>query len=887
VSGAGDTRATTGPGQSAAAVVGGVLERSDELAVLAGAHGRVAQAGRGRLVLIGGEAGIGKTAVVDAFCATLAATRVLRGGCDPLLTARPLGPVADIAESTGGELAQLIQDGAAGAALLGAFSRELRRTPSVVILEDLHWADEATLDFLLLFGRRIEGVPVLAIATFRDDELERSHPLRIVIGELPRATATRLSLAPLSAEAVARLAEGHALDPARLHRQTAGNPFFVTEALAAGGVSLPDTVRDAVLARAARLEPGARELLDAVAVVPSHAELWLLEALVAGDLAHLERCLASGMLHVTGSAVAFRHEIARVAIQDVLPPDRALRLHRAAVTALADPPRGRADLARLAHHAEAAGDGEAVLSYAADAAERAAVLGAHREAAAQFARVLRFADGLTAERRAQLLGRRAYECYLTGAIDQAIAARRAALAEYEGLGDRLRQGDTHRWLSRLTWFAGDNAEAEAQAQRAVELLSELPPGQELAMAQSNMAQLRMLGYDHDSALTWGRAAIELAERLGETEILVHALNNVGIALLESHRGPGEELERSLELASEAGLEEHVARAHTNLGSVCVETRDYARGDRHLRDGIAYCAERDLDSWGLYMTGWLARSDLEQGRWDEAASGAAAVLRRPGTAVPSRITPLAVLGRLRARRGDPDVWGPLDEGLELAAGTGEIQRLLPIALARAEARWLVGEVDQVARETDGVLELATARATPWGLGELLAWRRRAGIADPPPPREPAEPWRLELEGDGAAAARVWTRLGCPYDAALAALASPAGDDEALLRHSHAELRRLGAHTSAAHVARIMRERGVRDLRHGPRAATRENPAGLTARELDVVALLAEGLRNAQIAERLVVSRKTVDHHVSSILGKLGVSTRTEAAAEAARLGIVSG
>jgi predicted ATPase len=228
VSGAGDTRATTGPGQSAAAVVGGVLERSDELAVLAGAHGRVAQAGRGRLVLIGGEAGIGKTAVVDAFCATLAATRVLRGGCDPLLTARPLGPVADIAESTGGELAQLIQDGAAGAALLGAFSRELRRTPSVVILEDLHWADEATLDFLLLFGRRIEGVPVLAIATFRDDELERSHPLRIVIGELPRATATRLSLAPLSAEAVARLAEGHALDPARLHRQTAGNPFFVT-----------------------------------------------------------------------------------------------------------------------------------------------------------------------------------------------------------------------------------------------------------------------------------------------------------------------------------------------------------------------------------------------------------------------------------------------------------------------------------------------------------------------------------------------------------------------------------------------------------------------------------------------------------------------------------
>jgi DNA-binding CsgD family transcriptional regulator/tetratricopeptide (TPR) repeat protein len=883
VSGVSDTRATTGPGQSAAPHVGGVLERTEELAVLAGARAEVSDEGRGRLVLIAGEAGIGKTALVDAFCGGLPA-RILRGGCDPLLTARPLGPLADIAEHTGGELAALIDDGATGPALLGAFARELRRAPTVVVLEDLHWADEATLDFLLLFGRRIEATPVLMLVTFRDDELDRAHPLRIVIGELPRATVRRVALAPLSAAAVAELARGTELDPGGLHRQTAGNPFFVTEALAAGGASLPDTVRDAVLARAARLDPGARELLDAVAIVPSHAELWLLEALVAGDLAHLERCLASGMLHAIDDAVAFRHEIARAAVQDVLPGDRALRLHRAAVAALADPPRGRPDLARLAHHAEAAGDADAVLSYAPRAAERAALLGAHREAAAQFARALGFADRLSAERRAGLLERRAYECYLTGAIDQAITAQRAALAEYVALGDRLHQGDSHRWLSRLAWFAGDNPEAETQAQRAVQLLSELPPGRELAMAQSNMAQLRMLGYDYEGALEWGTRATEIAERLGETEILIHALNNVGTVAIGSGRGHGEELERSLALAVEAGLEEHVARAYTNLGAASVDVRDYPRADRHLDEGIAYCAEHDLDSWGLYMTGWRARSDLEQGRWDEAAADAVTVLRRPGTAVPSRITPLAVLGCLRARRGDPDVWGPLDEALELAAGTGEIQRLLPVALARAEARWLSGEPDAVAAETDGVMELVMARASIWGLGEVLVWRRRAGIADPPPARKPAEPWRLELAGEGAAASRAWTDLGCAYDAALAALAD---DDEALLRSGHAELLRLGAQTSAAQMARVMRERGVRDVRSGPRASTRENPAGLTARELDVVALLAEGLRNAQIAERLVVSRKTVDHHVSSILGKLGVSSRTEAAAEAVRLGIVPG
>ena len=508
------------------------------------------------------------------------------------------------------------------------------------------------------------------------------------------------------------------------------------------------------------------------------------------------------MLRAERDAVAFRHEIARETLEETLPPDRRRALHRRTLAVLE--PHG--DLARIAHHADAAGDRDAVLRHAPAAGERAAALGAHREAAAQFARALRYADG----DRAGLLERRAYECYLTDDIQAAIEARREALAEHERRGDRRAQGDARRWLSRLAWFAGDNASATAEARRAIELLQDTP-GPELAMAYSNLSQLRMLAEDLAGAREWGGRAMALAERLGETEILVHALNNVGSAELLHGEGSAK-LERSLALATE---DEHVARARTNLGSAHVKRREYALADPHLEAGIAYCRERDLDAWLLYMLGWQARSQLEQGLWDAAAVSAHEVVDHPRAAVPSRITPLIVLGLLRARRGDPDPWSALDEAGELARRTAEPQRLVPVACARAEARWLAGEADCIDAETRTALPLATG----WEALELRAWRRRAGLdADTRPvPGDPAALRGVEAPRGGRAP-EAWDALGSPYEAALARFDR---GDEAALREALDALQRLGAGATAA-ACRACAARARR-----PRRASR--PAARHARE----------------------------------------------------------
>jgi DNA-binding CsgD family transcriptional regulator/tetratricopeptide (TPR) repeat protein len=863
-----------------------LLERSQQVSALSEALAATVATRRGILVLLGGEAGGGKTALLKRFCASCAPTsQVMWGSCDPLFTPRPLGPFLDIGQETGGELRDLTAAGAKPYQIAAAVARMAQASPStIIVLEDLHWADEATLDAMSLLGRRIEAIPALLIASYRDDELDRAHPLRRLLGELRNTRSIRrLTVPPLSPEAVATLAAPHGLEVPALHHATAGNPFFVTEVIAAPSADIPPTVRDAVLARAARLGAAATTVIEAVSIALPQAELWLLDALVtdgdAGASDALDQCLSSGILEVVPGGVAFRHELARMTIEESLSPHRRIALHRRTLRALAAPPAGTGDPTRLAYHAEAAGDTEAVLRFAPSAAEYAASTGAHREAAAQYARALRFSAGLPAHTRAVLLEGRSHECYLTDQMVASIDALEQAIAQWRVSGDKVREGAALSQLARRLWCGARSADAAKAGQEALHLLEGQPPGRELALAYCILGAVHMNDERFNDALRWGMRGLDLAESCGDTAVIVYSLNNIGTMQLLAGIPEGrEKLERSLALAQSAGLDEHVGRAFIHLGWAMTRTRAYEL-ESLLDRGVKLCEELGLEAWQLYCVAYRARAHLDRGRWNDAAEDATYVLRLAKSVPLLRILALTVLGLLRTRRGDPQQWPPLDEALALTEGQDELQYRAPVAAARAEAAWLDGRGEAVEGITRDVLNTAMDRGAFWVIGELAWLRRLAGIDEAVP--GVIEPYSAQLVGDASAAAAQWTRLGCPYDAALALVMS---DDEHNLRHALTEFQRLGARSAAATVARRLREHGVRDVPRGPRAETAEHPARLTRREAEVLTYIQQGASNADIAARLYLSEKTVQHHVSAILRKLGANSRGQAVFEAAQRGL---
>jgi tetratricopeptide (TPR) repeat protein len=676
-----------------------------------------------------------------------------------------MGPLRDVARAAGRAMLAAIEGSGAREDVLAAALDELADA-SVIVVEDLHWADDATLDLVALLGRRLVRSPGCLVLTCRSDALNERPEVRHALAALPRECTLRIEPEPLSEDAVALLARRAGREASDLHAVSGGNPFFVTEALAApadGGV--PASVRDAVGLRVAMVDERARDVIELAAVVPGATELWLVPETVGAPAAAVDACIEAGLLHVRGEALAFRHDLARRAVEDGISPIRRRELDRLVLHALHA--AGGADPARLVHHARRAGDVEEIRRFAPVAARAAAAAGGHHQALEHWEAALAAAnragasDGADAGSADALEGV-AVEAYLCARPERALEARRALLALHEAEGDELRVGDDLRWVARVLWWLGRGAEAADAGDRAIAVLESFPDSRELAMALSGRSQLAMLAEERKEAVALGDRAVGIARRIGDREIVAHALTNVGTTL--SGRGDGgrgrDTLEEAFALAVEIGQDDHAARALVNIAlTSLVRRRDDPRLDGDLERALQFARERELVGYVQYLLGARAVLRVQRGDWAAAETDARTSLGLGEHHGVSLCPALIALGRMQARRGEGDAGATLDEAWRVAVDTGEMQRLAPAAAARAEHAWLDGDEAGTVAAARQAWDVVAQRGDGWSRGEsrtgcgVRAPRFRRG-------RTTRSPTRGRSPGTGAAPPRRGRRSASP-------------------------------------------------------------------------------------------------------------------------------
>jgi DNA-binding CsgD family transcriptional regulator/tetratricopeptide (TPR) repeat protein len=693
----------------------------------------------------------------------------------------------------------------------------------------------------------------------------------------------------LSRDAVAQLAAGSRVDPDELHRRTGGNAFFVNQVLADHGAeasdTVPATVRDAVLARAARLSPAARDALDAFACVGPRAVPSLVEAVAGTPTSALDECVDRGLLVAEeGGALGFRHELVRVAIEQALPPAKGAEMHRRVLAVLAARPDQRVEPARLAFHAQRATDVPAARRYARLAAERAAALGAHAAAAEHYRKALELSDPTAPSERAVLLEALGRQRHLADDLDGALRAWQDAVAAWRSVGDSRQQAGALVGLA-ITAFHLANAISlgGGATEEAIRLLDGLPPGPEFAMACAASAKLAAMEFRNADTVAWGERLRAVTGDDASPAVRSLAPLTIGIGRAQAGDPTGLDLiVDSIRLADAAGANEQAGLGYFWLHMICMSRRWYQQMDRWYPQALAFTEDHGQEIWRQWLRAFQARALLDRGRWEEAEVLAADVLHSASVDDGRKMISMVVLGRLRVRRGEPEPTRLLEQVRDtMTAAEPVVGWMIGSTQALAEAGAYAGDDTRVRAITQSALGRAEQQREPWFLGELAYWLSRAD-APVAAPADAAEPYRLQLAGCWAEAATAWQQIGCPYEAALALADS--GDVHAM-RQALTTFDRLAARPMRDITARRLRRLGVRHIPRRP-SAGQGGKDGLSAREREVLTLLADGLRNAEIAQTLFLSTRTVEHHVAALLRKLDLPDRTAAARYARHHGVTT-
>jgi DNA-binding CsgD family transcriptional regulator len=951
-----------------------LVGRSDQLAALRSAA-QAAASESARVLLVAGDAGIGKTRLLTEAAARARADGFVTalGGClqlgevsvayAPLLEAlrdlrtqlgedaftELLGPGrvdigALLGGSPAGSGAVAQSSGPLFEHVLGVLSRLGQRQPVMLVFEDLHWADASTRDLVAFLARNLRDARVVLVLTYRADELHRRHPLRPVIADLERGTQVeRVTLSGLDRDAFVQLLGEISDDPVpddlvdELLTRSEGNPFYVEELMAAGGLgqSLPATLADVILDRVSRLSESTQAVLHDAAVLGYEVDDVLLAQVtgqpIAAVTAALREAVFDQLLVIDGDACRFRHALVREALYDDLLPGERERLHVAAAEALAASDRldEHVRWALLAHHWDAAGMPVKAFAASLNAGKEAERVHAFADAAAQFDRALRLYDRLPDPGldKADLLLWAASANDASRGGQRSIDLARAALREMDRPGQDAppeQRALVYERIGRYNWGQHDAA-ATAAYEKAVALLEDRPASREQAFTMATLGQSLMLRNLYGESESVLQRAIAIAREVDAGSVEAHALCSLGPVQVGTGRADEglATMRRAQELTFRLGSDEEQCRSYTNLTHCLYLSGHYDEAAKAGAEGVEVTIRTGFQrAYGQSILGNWIMAMVCAGRWDEAE----AVRADPRILAGDPYQELRWLSLLFAR-GRLAEAGPLVEQVladtvhaddmqfrgqallraaELAAtadrwddARAQVAEVLALAesgqdqyyRSQAYGLGLTIEADRPAPSSPEVADRLASAAQAWGaslaaqLPEVRAWLAVAAASrSRVHGRDTADEWD--------AVAAIWDEVGQPFRAAQAryrqadALLRARARDEAsaLLR----EVLRV-----AASLGAVLLETQVRQLAQRARVVLTSESAvapdpvaalNLTPRELDVLALLAQGRTNRQIGEALFISEKTASVHVTNLLRKLSVPNRIEAAAIGQRVGL---